>query len=285
LVVRQALGFDAILVEDPQTSEIERLEIAELRPASAEAADSSTTNLNDISDGDWAEARRRRDLIAPLLDGTRCPRSIVVERARAGDCATTTLYRWARLYRASGLLSSLLPEKSNGGRGKSRLNPAVEQILTQTIEEHYLSRQQRTVRSTAQEVARRCREASLHVPYGPAAHSGPADARTLAAPFTSQRGHRSLCAATRYLRRGAASALSRERTQPRRCAIVLWNTVYLQRAVQALADGGQAVDEALLRHLSPLGWEHINLTGDYVWRQNKRAETGTFQPLRRASDP
>ena len=60
-------------------------------------------DLSVSSDGDWEEARRRRDLIAPLLDGTRCPRSIVVERARAGDCATTTLYRWARLYRASGL--------------------------------------------------------------------------------------------------------------------------------------------------------------------------------------
>jgi putative transposase len=129
LVVRQALGSDAVLVEDPQTGEIERLGIADLRPATAQAADSSTTNLNDVSDRDWAEARRRRDLIAPLLDGTRCPRSIIVERARAGDCAATTLYRWARLYRASGLLSSLLPEKSHGGRGKSRLKPAVEQIL------------------------------------------------------------------------------------------------------------------------------------------------------------
>jgi putative transposase len=164
LVVRQALGFDAVLVEDPETGEIERLGIADLRPATAEAADGSTTNLNDFSAGDWAEARRRRDLIAPLLDGTRCPRSIVVERARAGDCATTTLYRWARLYRASGRLSSLLPEQSSGGRGKSRLNPGVEQILTQTIEDYYLSRQQRTIRSTAQEVARRCCEASLHAP-------------------------------------------------------------------------------------------------------------------------
>jgi hypothetical protein len=44
-------------------------------------------------------------------------------------------------------------------------------------------------------------------------------------------------------------------------------------------------DSDPLRHLSPLGWEHINLTGDYVWRQNKRAETGAFRPLRRASDP
>jgi hypothetical protein len=63
-----------------------------------------------------------------------------------------------------------------------------------------------------------------------------------------------------------------------------WNTVYLQREVQALADGGLAIDEPLLRHLSPLGWEHINLTGDYVWRQNKRAQTGAFRPLRRDCD-
>ena len=35
-----------------------------------------------------------------------------------------------------------------------------------------------------------------------------------------------------------------------------------------------------LEHLSPLGWEHINLTGDYVWRQNRRVESGKFRPLR-----
>lgn len=66
-------------------------------------------------------------------------------------------------------------------------------------------------------------------------------------------------------------------------AIVLWNTVYVQRAVQALRAHGQPVDEALLCYLSPLGWEHINLTGDYSWR-TKRA-TGKFQPLRPLSRP
>jgi hypothetical protein len=39
LVVRQALGSDAVLVEDPQTGEIERLGISDLRPGTAEAAD------------------------------------------------------------------------------------------------------------------------------------------------------------------------------------------------------------------------------------------------------
>jgi TnpA family transposase len=63
-------------------------------------------------------------------------------------------------------------------------------------------------------------------------------------------------------------------------AIILWNTVYLGRAIDDLKAQGLPVDDNLLEHLSPLGWEHINLTGDYVWRQNRRVESGKFRPLR-----
>ena len=55
-------------------------------------------------------------------------------------------------------------------------------------------------------------------------------------------------------------------------AIVLWNTVYIERAVKALRERGQAISDDLLAHLSPLGWEHINLTGDYVWKPDSRDE-------------
>ena len=67
-------------------------------------------------------------------------------------------------------------------------------------------------------------------------------------------------------------------------AIVLWNTVYLGRAVHGLREQGKSVDEYLLAHLSPLGWEHINLTGDYVWHSNKRVAKGRFRPLRSPKD-
>lgn len=63
-------------------------------------------------------------------------------------------------------------------------------------------------------------------------------------------------------------------------AIILWNTVYIERAVEALRESGQEIDDTLLSHLSPLGWEHINLTGDYIWQQDKRVERGRFRPLR-----
>jgi hypothetical protein len=42
----------------------------------------------------------------------------------------------------------------------------------------------------------------------------------------------------------------------------------------------RAFDPALLQHVSPLGWEHVNLTGDYTWHTNKRVAKGGFRPLR-----
>jgi hypothetical protein len=63
-------------------------------------------------------------------------------------------------------------------------------------------------------------------------------------------------------------------------AIVLWNTVYLERVVALLRRRGQAVADELLAHLSPLGWEHINLTGDYVWYPKSSPQRGQFRPLR-----
>jgi TnpA family transposase len=68
-------------------------------------------------------------------------------------------------------------------------------------------------------------------------------------------------------------------------AIVLWNTVYLERAVEALKEHGFPVDDSMLQHLSPLGWEHINLTGDYVWQRGQRYKAGKFRPLRPFTKP
>lgn len=63
-------------------------------------------------------------------------------------------------------------------------------------------------------------------------------------------------------------------------AIVLWNTVYLERAIHYLKQNGHKIDDILLKHISPLGWEHINLTGDYVWQPRGRGKISKFKPLR-----
>lgn len=47
-------------------------------------------------------------------------------------------------------------------------------------------------------------------------------------------------------------------------AILLWNIRYPGRALDHLLQAGGDFDGQSLRGLSPLGWEHIDLTGDCV---------------------
>jgi TnpA family transposase len=68
-------------------------------------------------------------------------------------------------------------------------------------------------------------------------------------------------------------------------AIVLWNTVYLERATEALKKQKKEVNEDWYQYLSPLGWEHISLTGDYIWHENKNTKHGEFRPLHIIENP
>jgi hypothetical protein len=63
-------------------------------------------------------------------------------------------------------------------------------------------------------------------------------------------------------------------------AIVLWNTVYLEKAVDYLKQQGMNIPEEHLQHLSPLGWEHINLRGDYIWNLKQPTSYYRERPLR-----
>ncbi len=62
-------------------------------------------------------------------------------------------------------------------------------------------------------------------------------------------------------------------------AIVHWNTVYIERAVTHLRSARRQVPDHLLKHISPLSWEHINLTGIYTWDAEHQMTEG-FRSLR-----
>jgi hypothetical protein len=66
-------------------------------------------------------------------------------------------------------------------------------------------------------------------------------------------------------------------------AIILWNTRYLARAIETMRKTERVPDD-LIAHLSPLGWEHVNLTGDYIWGTETSITENTdgLRPLRAA---
>ena len=61
-------------------------------------------------------------------------------------------------------------------------------------------------------------------------------------------------------------------------AIVYWNTCYMDKAANYLRRQGRLPDPNLLRYVSPLGWYHIGLTGDYNWHSGA-AERMNVRPL------
>ncbi len=58
-------------------------------------------------------------------------------------------------------------------------------------------------------------------------------------------------------------------------AVILWNTRYLELAAADLGVGSDT-----MRHVAPLGWEHLSLTGDYAWDADAQPAPGELRPLR-----
>ena len=58
-------------------------------------------------------------------------------------------------------------------------------------------------------------------------------------------------------------------------AVILWNTRYLQVAAANVGVGADT-----MRHVAPLGREHLSLTGDYAWDAEEQPALGELRPLR-----
>jgi TnpA family transposase len=110
--------------------------------------------------------------------------------------------------------------------------------------------------------------------------------RRVTAGLNKGEAHHALKRAIRFYRRGSVS----DHTQLEQdlnamalnlvvAAITLWNTAYLDRAITVLEQRGTPVPAEYLPHISPLGWEHITITGTYHWKGAEPA-WGKFRPLR-----
>jgi TnpA family transposase len=63
-------------------------------------------------------------------------------------------------------------------------------------------------------------------------------------------------------------------------AIAAWNTIYLTEAFATLRRGGEEISEPTVAHIAPLGWEHINLIGNYHFAPQPGRSLDNLRPLR-----
>jgi hypothetical protein len=63
-------------------------------------------------------------------------------------------------------------------------------------------------------------------------------------------------------------------------AMVLWNTLYMNRALEEMQERGMKIASEDVERLSPLGYDHINLLGRYTFSLSDEIRQGAFHPLR-----
>jgi hypothetical protein len=63
-------------------------------------------------------------------------------------------------------------------------------------------------------------------------------------------------------------------------AIAAWNTIYLTEAFATLRRRGEEISETTIAHIAPLGWEHINLVGNYHFAPQPGRSLDNLRPLR-----
>jgi TnpA family transposase len=117
--------------------------------------------------------------------------------------------------------------------------------------------------------------------------SDPSLRRLVTAELNKGEARNSLARAVAFHRLGRFRDRGHENQQVRAAAlnlvtagIVLFNCRYLGRAMGALRRRGVAIEDTLIPQLSPLGWDHINLTGDYVWSEALALDAGGYMPLK-----
>ena len=68
-------------------------------------------------------------------------------------------------------------------------------------------------------------------------------------------------------------------------AVVLWNTIYMESALDHLKNQSVTIGEDFEQRLSPLLYQHINVLGHYSFTLSEQIEKGKLRPLNQVENP
>lgn len=156
------LSLGEVLVRDKATGHTRKVPVSVIQ--GEESSQVRPSEIFNVSDKEWNEALRRYDCIQKLSSLDWDP-SEVDRQAKNLGVHRATLYRWIKIYQKCGSrISALLPSRPLGGKGASRLDYRVEDIVTEKINLLYLSKQKRNIVTVWKNVAALCKEQDLSPP-------------------------------------------------------------------------------------------------------------------------
>lgn len=121
--------------------------------------------LLTLSESAWAKAKKRADVIGPLAALPAVSRLAAEAAAAEIGVSVRQVYKLIKRYRLSdGLVTDLATGCPTGGKGRSRIAPEIEKLISESIEQFYLTRQKRSQAAVEREIWMRCKQSAYKLP-------------------------------------------------------------------------------------------------------------------------
>lgn len=159
--IKKVISFNQVEIQNLETNDIEHVPLISLsnKPDSKEKV-----YLDNYSDQEWAEAIRRYEIIKDLVFVKRTKQEVETVGEKHGY-SYVTLYEWIKLYEQTQNKSSLVPNTSQRGKKGSRLDPKVDKVIDEVLEDLYLNKQRYSFRRIYNKIYTACKHLKLEPPH------------------------------------------------------------------------------------------------------------------------
>jgi putative transposase len=164
--IKQALDLSKILLQELDSGNTVVAKVSKVIPIEAVTEKSEEQEISLIDSKLFAEAKRREDIIKPLVEQLKCSLKQAEQAGKELNLTSRQVYNLINTYRNNGFkLLSLLPENhKKGGLRKNRIDRNLDEVISKIIKKFYLNNQRFKISKIIEEVKLSCFRANIKAP-------------------------------------------------------------------------------------------------------------------------
>ena len=159
--INKIISFNQVEIQNLQTNDILHVSLTTL---SSKFNPKEKKYLDNYSEEEWNEALKRYEIIKDLVFVKRTKKDVELVGEKNGY-SYVTLYEWIKLYEQTENKSSLVPNISKRGKKGSRLNPAIDNVINDVLEDLFLNKQRYSFKRVYNKIYTLCKHLKLNPPH------------------------------------------------------------------------------------------------------------------------
>lgn len=162
VIITRINTLDTVTIEEISSGSSHQVHVSSLKPIFNKRE--KIDDINTLSEKKWELAQKRFEIIKPILDNSGNA-ELVKKISKESKKSVATLYRWVKLYKDYGTISSILGKPKTGGKGRSRLEPEQDEIIKKYIKSTFLNNSRTSVKKTIRLIITECYDKNIQPPH------------------------------------------------------------------------------------------------------------------------